>query len=327
MKLTKIERKQLIIFGVVTYGLTFLLGIIMYIGKKTSVDASAMIVTQMMYPSVGAISALWLTQKKDNMIPKYFYIMFLSFSSLMMVMSVLSIFFPGGRWGDATSTVILIGTIFCVLAVLLEDTDKRKAYGLSMNHARTAALYLVLFIVLFLIGNIIIAAVAGDIGMIGSSFRSEKIWIALIMLLPAMFGSILTCLGEEYGWRYFLQPRLQKRFGKRIGVLMLGVVWGIWHLPVDIARTSDYHMSIFVARMIVCVSVGIFLAYVFMKTDNIWLSAAIHVINNFLHTAELGDTGGAQVSEWTAVLYMLISYSVFALFIFSKEFRKTEKGK
>ena len=42
--------------------------------------------------------------------------------------------------------------------------------------------------------------------------------------------------GEEYGWRYYLQPVLQKRFGLRAGVIILGVVWGLWHIPDDLFR-------------------------------------------------------------------------------------------
>jgi membrane protease YdiL (CAAX protease family) len=38
-------------------------------------------------------------------------------------------------------------------------------------------------------------------------------------------------LGEEPGWRNFATPRLQERFGPVAGTLILGVLWGLWHLP------------------------------------------------------------------------------------------------
>ena len=37
-------------------------------------------------------------------------------------------------------------------------------------------------------------------------------------------------LGEEIGWRGFAYPRLAARLGPVKGSLVLGVVWGIWHL-------------------------------------------------------------------------------------------------
>lgn len=44
---------------------------------------------------------------------------------------------------------------------------------------------------------------------------------------------LLVFFGEEYGWRYFLWPKLQNRFGKRKGVLLLRILWGLWHLPLN----------------------------------------------------------------------------------------------
>jgi uncharacterized protein len=46
---------------------------------------------------------------------------------------------------------------------------------------------------------------------------------------------------EEIGWRGFAQPRLQRLHGPVVGTLILGALWGVWHLPFffgPLARTG-----------------------------------------------------------------------------------------
>jgi hypothetical protein len=38
-------------------------------------------------------------------------------------------------------------------------------------------------------------------------------------------------LGEELGWRGFALPRLERRWSGLVAALVLGTIWGIWHLP------------------------------------------------------------------------------------------------
>ncbi len=56
----------------------------------------------------------------------------------------------------------------------------------------------------------------------------------LMPIYPVSFILALFLGGalfEEPGWRGFALPRLQQRFGPLWGTLVLGVLWGFWHLP------------------------------------------------------------------------------------------------
>ena len=57
-----------------------------------------------------------------------------------------------------------------------------------------------------------------------------------VVLAP--FIALVIVFGEEYGWRGFLQRRLI-RLGKLRGVLLVGVIWGVWHAPI-IAMGHNY---------------------------------------------------------------------------------------
>lgn len=69
---------------------------------------------------------------------------------------------------------------------------------------------------------------------------TEKIYpmYRLILFAPLMLFSGGL---EEAGWRYILQPELDKRIGFISSSLVVGVIWAIWHLPLFfIPRTAQY---------------------------------------------------------------------------------------
>ena len=47
----------------------------------------------------------------------------------------------------------------------------------------------------------------------------------------ALMAVFTGATGEELGWRGFALPRLQKHFSALISSLLLGIYWGIWHIP------------------------------------------------------------------------------------------------
>lgn len=50
-----------------------------------------------------------------------------------------------------------------------------------------------------------------------------------LILLFVILGSI----GEEIGWRGFLLPQLLKTHSLFISTLIIGLVWGVWHLNIQ----------------------------------------------------------------------------------------------
>ncbi len=49
-------------------------------------------------------------------------------------------------------------------------------------------------------------------------------------LFFAVMGVLAGTLDEEFGWRGFAQPRLQKRYGAFKASILIGLVWGTFHL-------------------------------------------------------------------------------------------------
>jgi CAAX protease family protein len=60
-----------------------------------------------------------------------------------------------------------------------------------------------------------------------------------------IFLTIAAGIGEEFGWRGFLLPRLQSRHNALVSGLMVGVAWATWHIPMFFIKgTSQYEQQL-----------------------------------------------------------------------------------
>ncbi len=58
-----------------------------------------------------------------------------------------------------------------------------------------------------------------------------------LVILPALLTSALLEQGvllEEGGWRGFAGPQLESRYSPALAALIVGMAWGLWHLPRDV---------------------------------------------------------------------------------------------
>lgn len=59
------------------------------------------------------------------------------------------------------------------------------------------------------------------------------------LVLPAIAQALFLGPIEEFGWRGFALPLLQRRFAPFWAGLILGIVWAIWHIPAFLLSGSE----------------------------------------------------------------------------------------
>lgn len=332
MRFTEKEKKQLLIYVLIAFGIPYLLGLLMWYGSTKGVDLSVFANAQMMYPAAGVMLAYMITKKEDLRIPKRFFVMVVIFTALMAVMSIVSVFAPSeNMWILAAQLMIMAGSVLGWILLLTEKKEKREAYGLRFRKWKSSVFCVVLFVFLYLLRTVIAYALEGQLSAIKEITGNPMTWITLAALPVNFFLVFLAFFGEEYGWRYFLQPLLQKRFGLRWGVIVVGVVWGLWHLPINFFYYSlGSGLASAAGQQITCITLGIFMAYAYMKTKNIWVPVILHYLNNNLIpviTANYSaDVLQNQQAGWSELLPALIMNGlIFGGFLFTKYFRRADE--
>jgi len=328
MKLSQIEKKQLGIYVLIAYGITFLMGLPMGLGCDQGLDVSVFPNAQMLYPAAGVMLAYLITEKEKARLPKRFFITYLAAAALMLASAVGSVILPDIAWMTVCNLIMIGGSVLAWIMLLTEKKEKRIAYGLKGRNEKVSVFCVVLFVGLYLLRAILSYAASGQISAVGEIAGNPMTWIMAGSLIINFFLVFIAFFGEEYGWRYYLQPLLQSRFGKRWGVILLGVVWGLWHLPVNFFYYSPGTGLISAAgQQITCITLGIFFAYAYMKTENIWVPVVLHFLNNNLVPIITGtysaDIIQGQTMNWTDLIPLLVVNGIlFGGFLAAKEFRK-----
>lgn len=326
MKWTKKEQKQLIIFVLTAFGLPVLMGCLMGISFYQGNDVSVFANAHMFYPASGVMLALIFTREKGQKLPLKFYFGFLVSCVVMIGSCLASIIIPEYSWAILCQYPIIISSIICLILLFLEKKDVRTSYGLKFTGRKGAKSwwYVLLFFILYLLRLVISCAIGGQMSALATIFTDPVTYSTIMVLLVFFFITYTAFFGEEYGWRYFFQPLLQKRFGPKGGVILLGVLWGLWHLPLNIFFYSpETWIASVMLQVINCIGFAIFFGYGYMKTENIWVAVMMHYINNNMIAVISGaEAVSNQVIRWADIPLSILLNLVFMVFIFSKVYKK-----
>jgi len=313
LDVAKTNWKQVLIFIGITFGLTYLLDLALYltVGYGGQLGTGLLLQVQMLIPATVAM-ALQLFLFKNSSIyhlrerPRWFFYAYLAYALFYAALAVSVVFISNTAYQTVISVIaqfLNIGVL--LLVVLLRLLAGKEAFaraGLGGGKVWQYLLFGLLFVAiyglmtalnaLFGMGHTVdvkefIKQAAG-----GQATGLDQLpsWALLLLtgfqtvILGPILG-LLIAFGEEYGWRGYLQSELIK-IGKVRGILLLGVIWGLWHTPIILMGHNypGYPVLGSLLMVLYCIALAFLLGFAVLKSRSVWLAAFLHGLNNQVYS-------------------------------------------
>jgi uncharacterized protein len=144
----------------------------------------------------------------------------------------------------------------------------------------------------------------------------------LYTIVPMMIMlTIAAGIGEEFGWRGFALPRLQARHNALVSSIIIGIIWGMWHVSLFfIPGTVQYQWRMdeglivpVLAYTLYLVAASIQFTWVFNNTrGSVLLAAVMHGAGN----AWIGGYIDVYRGHFGGILmFMVVSLVVSAVIV------------
>jgi membrane protease YdiL (CAAX protease family) len=165
---------------------------------------------------------------------------------------------------------------------------------------RAGVLWYLLAALMFPVAGILINLISGD----QVTILEEPLKNTLPMMLAILISGPL---GEELGWRGFALPHLLKKQSALTAALLLGVIWGIWHLPSFFTAGLPQMGLQIPAFLLAACSISVVVTWIFVNTkQNIFIAFLLHYTVNFTYT--LLGTDFLKMAVFQVVLAAIIAF-------------------
>lgn len=161
-------------------------------------------------------------------------------------------------------------------------------------------------------------------------WRFLMVWIAFgiqepISILYMIINLPLFIIGggfEEIGWRGYLQPKLEKETGYLVSVLIVGVIWSIWHLPLWLINGTVQSALPFAAYTFLAIILSFSFSALYKYTQNIFLCIFSHAwFNGCIGLAVYISSEGYLQLDLTWRVYMVLILELIVSVILGAKYK------
>jgi membrane protease YdiL (CAAX protease family) len=164
---------------------------------------------------------------------------------------------------------------------------------------------------------VVITGTAGQLiinKLLGNTFNGTLFLTQLGSFLPLL---ILGPLSEEIGWRGYALPRLQTRWNALISSLIVGLVWGLWHLPLFMmVGTPQHELKIpFIGFLIGVMASSVLYTCLYNNTKkSLWSAILFHWLYTYAIQVVSSGVTRSPLYNWLECLPYVIMAAIVIWF-------------
>jgi membrane protease YdiL (CAAX protease family) len=309
---------ELCFFLIIVFTATFLLefaGIGMYGSKMLSSRIPAV---AMFIPAITAIICLvYFKSTALTRETKLFLTCFLISAGILIFEMVFSPILGTSGPYPILSVVTSFATLVLVVILNLKDTWRTNLASAKLSFGKNRQQYIILPVIFSLVFIIaLLLSYSLGLRMPLSEFNLTLFFTTVGFALVTLVISWPIYFGEEYGWRFYLQDRLFALFGGYTGVVLVGLIWGLWHAPMMLMGLNFPNESFLPANIVYLVYtiiVSVIIGYAVLKTGSIWIAVLLHGLIDIIVNAGRVYISGTDTI--VSFLPLLVFLGVFALIL------------
>src|ERR671911_2559227 len=179
-------------------------------------------------------------------------------------------------------------------------------------------------------------ALAGGVVALNALLGGPALSLGMPLLGVAVFLAFSifpgSALGEEIGWRGYALPRLQAGRSALSASLIIGALWGVWHLPLWLTGEPGRTPNLYAGFVLSTIGLSVILTWVYNSTGgSLLMVVVLHATAN-LPVSLLRDLLGERAATLPLLLYfgLMVVAAIVVVVVYgpahlSRKHRKQEE--
>ena len=278
-----------------------------------------------------------MTNKKENLRRLGLYLL------IAFALSLLLIVFrkPMETSARVSFVIVQLFSFSPAIACLITRAVTKEGFGdmkLHFNFRGNFRWYLLAFAVPLVCfsASQLLPVIIGGHGSRLSAFTVDNVLSVIFILMGQSAVVSAGLLGEELGWRGYMNRKLEPLVGTLGTCLIGGIIWGLWHFPIDISNylggygSFSFSMKLAFGRLVLLTCFGVFLMWLTKKTDSVFPAVVAHFMFNasqnaimelFMQSDIPEDTDLGKLADVFQYIPMAVLAVIFMLLLFRAKAR------